>query len=125
MKLNKSTNKLINVQIDFIIKSYDKFYINQYIDFMKKRQNMFTFQKTNINILNTSVASLPRKRNFFTVLRSPHVNKTARDQFEIRMYKRLVRYKIEGTQDGIKNFINSLKVNSNGISLKIRLVRNF
>jgi ribosomal protein S10 len=125
MKLNKSTNKLINVQIDFIIKSYDKFYINQYIDFMKKRQNMFTFQKTNINILNTSVAPLPRKRNFFTVLRSPHVNKTARDQFEIRMYKRLVRYKIEGTQDGIKNFINSLKVNSNGISLKIRLVRNF
>ena len=125
MKLNKSTNKLINVQIDFIIKSYDKFYINQYIDFMKKRQNMFTFQKTNINILNTSVAPLPRKRNFFTVLRSPHVNKTARDQFEIRVYKRLVRYQIEGTQEGIKNFMNSLKVNSNGISLKIRLVRNF
>lgn len=125
MELNKSTNKLINVQIDFIIKSYDKFYINQYIDFMKKRQNMFTFQKTDLNILKTSIVPLPRKRNFFTVLRSPHVNKTARDQFEIRVYKRLVRYQIEGTQEGIKNFMNSLKINSNGISLKIRLVRNF
>lgn len=33
---------------------------------------------------------LPTKTNKFTVLRSPHVNKKARDQFEMRTHKRLI-----------------------------------
>ena len=33
---------------------------------------------------------LPTKRERFTVLRSPHVNKTAREQFERRTHKRLI-----------------------------------
>ena len=33
---------------------------------------------------------LPRKIEKFTVLRSPHVNKKAREQFEIRTHKRLL-----------------------------------
>jgi small subunit ribosomal protein S10 len=33
---------------------------------------------------------LPTKIEKYTVLRSPHVNKKARDQFEIRTHKRLV-----------------------------------
>jgi small subunit ribosomal protein S10 len=33
---------------------------------------------------------LPTKKEKFTVLKSPHVNKKARDQFEIRTHKRLV-----------------------------------
>ncbi len=33
---------------------------------------------------------LPRKRNVFTVNRSPHVNKKSREQFEIRTQRRLI-----------------------------------
>ncbi len=33
---------------------------------------------------------LPTQRERFTVLRSPHVDKKSRDQFEIRTHKRLI-----------------------------------
>ncbi|MDD3643808.1 MAG: 30S ribosomal protein S10 [Candidatus Krumholzibacteria bacterium] len=33
---------------------------------------------------------LPTRRTVFTVLRSPHVNKKSREQFEIRVHKRLI-----------------------------------
>ncbi len=33
---------------------------------------------------------LPTKRTIYTVLRSPHVDKKSRDQFEIRSHKRLI-----------------------------------
>jgi ribosomal protein S10 len=33
---------------------------------------------------------LPTKIERYTLLRSPHVNKTARDQFEIRTHKRIM-----------------------------------
>ncbi len=33
---------------------------------------------------------LPTERSIYTVLRSPHVDKKSREQFEIRTHKRLV-----------------------------------
>ncbi|HNS32426.1 MAG TPA: 30S ribosomal protein S10 [bacterium] len=33
---------------------------------------------------------LPTKKEIYTVLRSPHVNKKSREQFEIRVHKRLI-----------------------------------
>src|SRR4030067_708746 len=33
---------------------------------------------------------LPTKRSLYTVLRSPHVDKKSREQFEIRIHKRLI-----------------------------------
>jgi len=33
---------------------------------------------------------LPTKKEVFTILRSPHVNKTSREQFERRTHKRLI-----------------------------------
>ncbi|NLJ72231.1 MAG: 30S ribosomal protein S10 [Syntrophomonadaceae bacterium] len=33
---------------------------------------------------------LPTERNIFTILRSPHVDKDAREQFEMRTHKRLI-----------------------------------
>ena len=40
---------------------------------------------------------LPTIRNLYTVLRSPHVDKKSREQFEIRTHKRL----LEPTQDTV------------------------
>jgi small subunit ribosomal protein S10 len=33
---------------------------------------------------------IPSKRSVYTVLRSPHVNKKSREQFETRIHKRLI-----------------------------------
>lgn len=33
---------------------------------------------------------LPTERNVYTILRSPHVNKDSREQFEMRIHKRLM-----------------------------------
>ena len=33
---------------------------------------------------------LPTEKNIFTILRSPHVNKDSREQFELRTHKRLI-----------------------------------
>jgi small subunit ribosomal protein S10 len=51
------------------------------------------------NIVRTALASgarisgpipLPTERKVYTVLRSPHVNKESREQFETRVHKRLI-----------------------------------
>lgn len=33
---------------------------------------------------------LPTEKNIFTILRSPHINKDSREQFELRTHKRLI-----------------------------------
>lgn len=45
---------------------------------------------TKIEFLSTSLKSFPKnkKRKFVTVLKSPHVNKTAQEQFEFRFYSK-------------------------------------
>jgi small subunit ribosomal protein S10 len=38
----------------------------------------------------TGPIPLPTQRKVFTILKSPHVNKTARDQYQLCTYKRLL-----------------------------------
>ena len=47
-----------------------------------------TAQKTGAKIHGP--IPLPTKKNKFTVLRSPHVDKKSREQFEMRTHKRLI-----------------------------------
>ena len=47
-----------------------------------------TAKRTGANVAGP--IPLPVKINRYTVLRSPHVNKKSREQFEIRCYKRLL-----------------------------------
>ena len=48
---------------------------------------------------------LPTKRRIYCVLRSPHVNKDAREHFEIRTHKRLIDLysQSEQTMDSLRN----------------------
>jgi small subunit ribosomal protein S10 len=41
---------------------------------------------------------LPTKRTLYTVLRSPHVDKKSREQFEMRIHKRLIDITEPGPQ---------------------------
>ncbi len=47
-----------------------------------------TARNTGANIVGP--IPLPTKKRIYTVLRSPHVDKTSREQFEIRTHKRLI-----------------------------------
>ncbi len=47
-----------------------------------------TAKRTGANVAGP--IPLPVKINRYTILRSPHVNKKSREQFEIRRYKRLL-----------------------------------
>ena len=48
---------------------------------------------------------LPTKKTIYTVLRSPHVNKKSREQFEKRVYKRLIEIlnSSQKTMDALTN----------------------
>ena len=47
-----------------------------------------TAQKTGARV--SGPVPLPTERNLYTVIRSPHVNKDSREQFERRTHKRLI-----------------------------------
>jgi len=55
---------------------------------------------------------LPTRREVYTVLRSPHVNKKSREQFEIRTHKRLIEvYPTGDTVGALKNLTLAAGVN--------------
>ena len=47
-----------------------------------------TAEKTGATV--SGPITLPTRRQLFTVLRSPHVDKKSREQFELRTHKRLI-----------------------------------
>ncbi len=49
---------------------------------------------------------LPTRRSVYTVLRSPHVDKKSREQFEIRIHKRLIE--IENATSQTTDFLKKL-----------------
>ena len=65
------------------LKSYD----NNLVD--KSAEKIIKTVKTAGGITNGPIP-LPTKRRIYTVLRSPHVNKKARDQFALMTHKRLL-----------------------------------
>lgn len=74
-----STNQNIKIRL----KSFD----HRMID-TSMREIVDTAKKTGAQIRGP--IPLPMKKEKFTVLISPHVNKDARDQYELRTHKRLV-----------------------------------
>ena len=55
-----------------------------------------TAKRTGANVIGP--IPLPVKINRYTVLRSPHVNKKSREQFEVRSFKRLLEISEPGAQ---------------------------
>jgi small subunit ribosomal protein S10 len=61
-----------------------------------------------VNASNTEVVGpipLPTKRRIYCVLRSPHVNKDAREHFEIRTHKRIIDI-YQPTEETMENLRN-------------------
>ena len=60
--------------------------------------------------------SFPTRKRSYCVLRSPHVNKDSREQFEIRRYKKIID--IESDSKEIINILLSLEL-SPGVSTEL------
>lgn len=58
--------------------------------------------------LEFSSISLPIKRRKITILKSPHVNKKAKEQFEIRFYNGLVILRSHAFQKGFVQSLDAL-----------------
>ena len=65
------------------LKSYDHMLVDKSSEMIVK-----TVKSTGAVV--TGPIPLPTHKKLFTVLRSPHVNKKAREQFEVMSYKRLI-----------------------------------
>lgn len=65
------------------LKAYDHAILDQ-----STREIVMTAKRTGAKV--SGPIPLPIKRSLYTVLRSPHVDKKSREQFEIRIHKRLI-----------------------------------
>ena len=74
-------NLMKDKNLKITIKTFNLNVLNLYLFFLKK-----VFHRLGTEF---SIFFLPIKRKRITLLKSPHVNKTAREQFEIKHYKLL------------------------------------
>jgi small subunit ribosomal protein S10 len=74
---------MANQNIRIRLKSFDHRLIDQ-----SAREIVETAKRTGAMV--NGPIPLPTKKERFTVLTSPHVNKDARDQYELRTHKRLM-----------------------------------
>ena len=74
---------MVKTNIRIRLKAYDHKLLDQ-----STVEIVNTAEKTGAKILGP--IPLPTKKNKFTVLRSPHVDKKSREQFEMRTHKRLI-----------------------------------
>lgn len=65
------------------LKAYDHKLLDQ-----SATQIVDTAKRTGANV--SGPIPLPTEKSIYTILRSPHVNKDSREQFEMRTHKRLI-----------------------------------
>ncbi len=98
-------------KIRVILKSYDHKLLDK-----STAEIVDTVRRTGASVAGP--IPLPTKINRYTVLRSPHVDKKSREQFEIRTHKRLLDI-IEPTQQTVDNL---MKLDlAAGIDVEIKL----
>lgn len=86
-------NMIQNQKIRIKLKAYDHKLLNQ-----SAKEIVETAKETGAKVAGP--IPLPTEINKFCVLRSPHVNKKSRDQFEIRTHKRILDI-LEPTQQTV------------------------
>ena len=74
---------MLNEKIRIRLKAYDYRVLDQ-----STAEIVDTAKRTGARVAGP--IPLPTRRSVYTVLRSPHVNKKSREQFEIRIHKRMI-----------------------------------
>ncbi len=97
-------------KIRLVLRSYD----HQLLDKAVK-QIVLTTKRTGAQIVGP--VPVPNKKRCFTVLRSPHIEKKAREQFELTTHKRLLD--IIAPSDQTMNALMKLNISS-GVDVEIK-----
>lgn len=97
-------------KIRLTLKSYD----HQLLDKAVK-QIVSAAKRTGSEIMGP--VPLPNKKRCFTVLRSPHVDKKSREQFELTTHRRILD--IESPSDQTMDALMKLNISS-GVDVEIR-----
>ncbi len=79
------------------------------------KQIVLTVRRTGAQLMGP--VPLPNKRRLFTVLRSPHVDKKSREQFEITTHKRILD--IVAPSDKTMDSLMKLNISS-GVDVEIK-----
>lgn len=85
-------------KISLLLKSIDQELLNAFTLVLNTKLK-------NISNIKCSTVSLPKKIKKITVLKSPHINKTSREQFEIRSYKNLITLNLIDTNISAVNIL--------------------
>lgn len=110
-------------KIYITIKSFEWCHIQNTIMFIKKIQILLNLNLEN-KVKSLNMINLPKKRKLFTVLRSPHIDKKSREQFEFIHYKKKLIIKNKNVNNAAL-FVFLLK-NSEfpGVEIEISLIYN-
>ncbi len=73
-------------QYSLELKAYEKLLLGAFLNKIK-----IIFEKTNV-VKKVTLSNQTVKQTKKTVLSSPHVNKKAREQFEMRVYSKVLKY---------------------------------
>jgi ribosomal protein S10 len=84
----------VGMEIIQMFSTTNVFLNNIYVKYLKYVYTYISYVHTSIALhkVTSGAASLPTHIRKFTVLRSPHIDKRSREQFEIRTYKRAYAY---------------------------------
>lgn len=96
------------MKLQLKVKSYHPAYLNQFCKSLFENSVVF------------SLVKLPQKKEHFTVLRSPHVDKKARDQFERITYNRLLNLEIND-ETKFSKIINQIHKNTIGVQVELKI----
>ena len=99
-----------NLKIRITQKSYD----NQFLD-KDFKHIVSTAKRTGSQIMGP--VPLPNKQRCFTVLRSPHIDKKSREQFELTTHRRILD--IVAPPDQTMDALMKLNISS-GVDVEIR-----
>ena len=97
------------MKIQLKIKSIDQKSLTIYL---KKVKKILEIIGVNYNLFN-----MPINRKRITLLKSPHVNKTAREQFEIKSYKVMIQI-LEGEKFKILKLLSLNKPKTVTLTIK-------
>jgi small subunit ribosomal protein S10 len=101
----------VNEKIRIKLKAYDHRVLDQSVE-----EIVDTALRTGARVVGP--VPLPTMKNRYTVLRSPHVDKKSREQFEIRTHKRLLDI-LEPTSDTV-DALMKLDLSA-GVDIEIKL----
>ena len=96
-------------KIRLTLKSYDHRLLDKAV-----KQIVMTVRKTGSTLIGP--VPMPNQRRCFTVLRSPHVNKKSREQFELTTHRRVLD--IVSPSDQTMNELMRLNISS-GVDVEI------